>query len=142
MSERIKLSALSALLLLALVFSVLSTANTIQAVRNLQLQNHNVKAGKVKTIRAWMTVPAISRIYHVPENYVYRSLEISSPVSYHHVTLHEIATRKHQPVDQVLHTLQHAILIYRQQHPGITIQSRVYHSSKNHLTPVLGRAEP
>ena len=76
--------------------------------------------GKVSTIRAWMTVPAISRIYHVPEDYMYRSLEISSPASYHHVTLYEIANRKHQPVDQVIHTLQHAILIYRQQHPGIT----------------------
>jgi LysM repeat protein len=142
MSERIKLTLLSALLLLALVFSVLTTANTIQAVRNLQLQNHDVKAGKVTTIRAWMTVPAISRIYHIPEDYVYRTLEISSPVSYHHVTLYEIANRKHQPVDQIIHTLQHAIVIYRQQHPGITIPSRVHHSSKNHLAPILGRAEP
>ena len=142
MSERIKLSVLSALLLLALVFSAFTTANTFQAVRNLQLQNHDVKVGNVSTIRAWMTVPAISRIYHVPEDYVYRSLEISSPASYHHVTLYEIANRKQQPVNQVIHILQHAILIYRKQHPGIIIPSRVYHSSKKHLSPVVGRAEP
>ncbi|HEY6285024.1 MAG TPA: hypothetical protein VIX20_05135 [Ktedonobacteraceae bacterium] len=142
MSERIKLSVLSALLLLALLFSAFTTANTFQAVRNLQLQNHDVKVGNVSTIRAWMTVPAISRIYHIPEDYVYRSLEISNPASYHHVTLYEIANRKQQPVDQVIHNLQHAILIYRKQHPGITIPSRANHSSKKHLSPVLGRAEP
>jgi hypothetical protein len=142
MSERMKLSVLSALLLLALVISAFTIANTFQAVRNLQLRNHDVKVGNVSTIRAWMTVPAISRIYHVPEDYVYRSLEIASPTSYHHMTLYEIAHRKQKPVDQVIHTLQHAILSYRQQHPGITMPSRVYHSSKNHLAPVLGRAEP
>ena len=142
MSERVKLSALSVLLLLALAISAFASANTFQAVRNLQLRNHDVKVGNVSTIRTWMTVPTISRIYHVPEDYMYHSLEISSPASYHHVTLYELANRKHQPVDQVIHTLQHAILIYRQQHPSITMPSRVYHSSKNHLAPVSGRAEP
>ena len=142
MSERVKLSVLSVLLLLALAISAFASANTFQAVRNLQLRNHDVKAGKVSTISAWMTVPAISRIYHVPEDYVYQSLEISRPVSYHHVTLYEIANRKHQSVNQVIHTLQHAIMIYRQQHPDITMPSRVYHSSKNDLAPVVGRAEP
>jgi hypothetical protein len=142
MSERIKLSVLSALLLLALVISAFTIGNTVQAVRNLQLRNHDVKVGNVSTIRAWMTVPAISRIYHVPEDYVYHSLDTPNHVSYHHMTLYEIAYLKHKPVDQVIHTLQHAILIYRQQHPGIAMPSRVYHSSKNHLASVLGRAKP
>jgi hypothetical protein len=141
MSERIKLSVLSALLLLALVFSAFTIANTLHAVQNLQQRNHDVKVGNVNTIRPWMTVPAISRIYHVPEDYVYRSLEITNPVSYNHMTLYDIAHRKKQPVDNVIHTLQHAILIYRQQHPGITTPSRMYHSSKNHVAPVIGRAE-
>ena len=80
MSERVKLSVLSVLLLLALAISAFASANTFQAVRNLQLRNHDVKAGNVSTISAWMTVPTISRIYHVPEDYMYHSLEISSPV--------------------------------------------------------------
>ena len=113
MSERLKLSFLSALLLLALVISTFTIANTFHAVRNLQLRNHDVKVGNVSTIRDWMTVPAISRIYHVPEDYVYRSLEIASPTSYRHVTLYEIAHRKQQSVDQIIHTIQHAILSYR-----------------------------
>jgi len=142
MSERVKLSALSVLLLLALAISAFASANTFQAVRNLQLRNHDVKVGNVSTIRTWMTVPTISRIYHVPEDYMYHSLEISSPSSYHHATLFEIANRKQQPVDQVIYTLQHAILIYRKQHSRITMPSRVYHSSKNPLAPEVGRAEP
>jgi hypothetical protein len=124
MSERIKLGILSALLLLVLVCSVFAMANTFKAVRALQLRNHDVKVGNVTTIRAWMTVPAISRIYHVPEDYVYRSLEITSPATYHHVTLYEIAHRKRQPVDHVIRILQHAILIYRKQHPRITLPPR------------------
>lgn len=131
MSERVKLSVLSVLLLLALAISAFAMANTFQAVRNLQLRNHDVKVGNVSTICAWMTVPTVSRIYHVSEDYVYRSLEISSPSSYHHATLYEIAKRKQQPVDQVIHTLQQAILSYRKQHSGITIPSQVNHSSKN-----------
>jgi hypothetical protein len=141
MSEQIKLSVLSALLLLALAISAFTIADTFQAVRNLQLQNHDVKAGNVSTIRDWMTVPAISRIYHIPEDYVYHSLEITNSTSNHHVTLYEIANRKQKPVDQVIHIVQHAILTYRKQHHGITIPSRAHHSPKIQLSPVAGRAE-
>lgn len=142
MSERVKLTVLSVLLLLALAISTFAIANTFQAVRNLQLRNHDVKVGNVSTIRAWMTVPTVSRIYHVPENYVYHSLKISSPTSYHHVTLYEIANRKKQPVDQVIHTLEYAILSYRRQHHGATMPSQVNQPSKKHRSSALGRAVP
>src|SRR5215467_3465358 len=109
MSERIKLGTLSALLLLVLAFSVFAMANTFRAVRALQLRNHDVRMGNVSTIRAWMTIPTISRIYHVPEDYVYRSLDITSPAPYHHVTIYEVANRKQKPVNQVIYSLQYAI---------------------------------
>src|SRR5689334_10724896 len=102
MSERIKLGILSALLLLVLAFSVFAVVNTFQAVRALQMRNHEVKAGNVSTIRAWMTIPAISHIYHVPEDYVYRSLNVTHPAPNHPVTLYEVANRKQKPVDQVI----------------------------------------
>jgi hypothetical protein len=142
MNERIKLGILGALLLLVLAFSVFAMVNTFKAVRALQLRNQDVKVGNVTTIRAWMTIPAISRIYHVPEAYMYRSLEINSPASYHHMTLLGIANRKQQPVNQVIHTLQHAILTYRKQHPRITIPQRVKHSFNKQLSSVVGRAKP
>lgn len=142
MRERIKLGVLSALLLLALAFSAFTTANTFQAVRNLQLQNNSIRVGNVGTIRPWMTIPTISRIYHVPEDYFYRSLAISYPSTYHHVTLYEFASRKQQPVDKVIQIVRHAILTYRKQHHGITTPSRPHLSSKNHLSPVVGRTQP
>ena len=141
MSERIKLGILSALLLLVLAFSVFAVVNTFQAVRALQMRNHEVKAGNVSTIRAWMTIPAISHIYHVPEDYVYRSLNVTHPAPNHPVTLYEVANRKQKPVDQVIQTLQHAILLYRKQHPGNSISPSTKHTFNKDLSPPTGRAK-
>jgi len=137
-SDRVKLGFLCVLLLLALVFTAFTAANTFQAVRNLRLQNSGVRAGDVSTIRAWMTIHAISHIYHVPENYVYRSLDISSTLSFHHATLYEIASRKRQPLDQVIHTIQRAILTYRKRRDSISTPTR-HPSIAIHLSPALGR---
>jgi len=141
MSERIKIGILSALLLLVLAFSVFAMVNTYKAVQALQLRNHDIRMGNVSTIRSWMTIPAISRIYHVPEDYIYRSLDITTPAPYHHATLYEIANRKQKPVAQVIYTLQHAILLYRKQHPGITLPPRAKRFSNKGQLPVVERAK-
>jgi hypothetical protein len=141
MSERIKLAILSALLLLVLAFSVFAMVNTENAVRALQVRNHEVRTGNVSTIRSWMTIPAISHIYHVPEDYMYRSLDITHPAPYHHVTLYEIANHKQQPVDQVIQTLQHVILLYRKQHPSITLPLPMKYASYKVVSPARGRAK-
>ena len=141
MSERIKIGILSALLLLVLAFSVFAMVNTYKAVQALQLRNHDVRMGNVSTIRSWMTIPAISRIYHVPEDYVYRSLDVTHPAANHTVTLYDIANHKQKPVDQVIQTLQQAILLYRKQHPGSTLAPPAKHSSKKDLSPPTGRAK-
>ena len=116
MNERTKVGILSVLLLLVLAFAVFAAANTFQSVRNLQQQYSEAKAGDVSTIRPWMTIYAISHIYHVPEDYLYLSLETSNTVSPHHTALYQIASRKRQPVDQIIHTVQRAILAYRKKH--------------------------
>jgi len=141
MNERIKIGILSALLLFVLAFSVFAMVNTYKAVQALQVRNHDVRMGNVSTIRSWMTIPAISRIYHVPEDYIYRSLDITTPAPYHHATLYEIANRKQKPVDQVIRTLQHAILLYRKQHPGITLPPRAKRFSNKGQLPVVERAK-
>jgi hypothetical protein len=140
-SERAKLGVLYVLLLLALLFTGFAASNTFQAVRNLQLQNSSVRAGDVSTIRAWMTIIAVSHIYHVPEDFVYRSLGLSSNASFHRATLNEIARRKRQPVDEVIHTLQHAILTYRKEHPGISTPTQAHHSSMKHPSTTPRRVE-
>jgi hypothetical protein len=117
--ERTKLGLLCILLFLLLGMLAFTAANTVQAVRNFQQQQNAVKAGDVKAIHPWMTVHVISHIYHVPENYLYNSLQIDNPVPLRHETLYEIASHKRLPVDQVIHLIQHAILAYRKVHPII-----------------------
>ena len=140
-NERAKLGLLCILLLFALLFTAFTAANTLHAMRNLQQQYSSVKAGDVSTIRPWMTIHAISHIYHVPEDYLYRSLDTRDTGSLHHATLFEIASRKRQSVNQVIHTIQHAILTYRKGHPGISTPTPPHRSSKKHFSLAPGRTK-
>jgi hypothetical protein len=108
-SERVKLGILCILLLLALGCVAFTAANTVQAMRELQRQYSGVRAGDVSTIRPWMTIRAVSHVYHVPEGYLYRSLAIASTNSSQHATLSEIASRKRRTVEQIIRILQQAI---------------------------------
>jgi len=119
LSERTKLGLLCLLLLLVLGCLVFTTISTVQAVRHFQQEYREVKAGDVSTIHPWMTIHAVSRIYHVPENYLYCSLHISNPRLFRHATLYDIARRRQQPVDQVIHTIQDTILAYRKASPRL-----------------------
>src|SRR5437588_11953234 len=91
--------------------------NAFQSVESFQQQYNAVKTGDVDAIRPWMTIHAISHIYHVPEDYLYHSVQAGSPGTLRHVTLYEIANRKRQPVNQVIYTIQYTILAYRKEHP-------------------------
>jgi hypothetical protein len=134
-SERAKLGVLCVLLLLALGFTIVKVVDTFRAVRNLQMQNSGVRSGDVNTIRPWMTTHAISLIYRVPEDYVNSSLDVTSTPVHHHETLYEIASRKRQPVDRVIHTVQRAILIYRKGHRHISTPTHTHLSARKPLSP-------
>ena len=118
--ERTKLSLLCILLFLLLGLLAFTAANTFQAVRTFQQQQNAVKARDVKAIHPWMTIHVISHIYQVPEGYLYNSLQINNPAPLQRATLYEIASHKRLPVEQVIHTIQHAILAYRKVHPITT----------------------
>ena len=120
-SERTKLSIIGLLLLLILGVLIFTAVNTAQAVHNFQKQYSAVKVGDVGTIRPWMTLPVISHVYHVPEDYLSHSLIISDTTLLRKATLYEIADRKKQPVEQVVHTVQRSILTYRKEHTGFTV---------------------
>lgn len=116
MSERARLNFLSVLLLLALGIVTLTVVNTLQAVNDFRQENNATKAGDVTTIRPWMTIHVISRVYHVPEDYLDSSLQVAKADPLHHATLYEIAAHKRQPLDRLIHKLQYAILSYRKEH--------------------------
>jgi len=140
LSERVRLGLLCFLSLLVLGFLAFSAVNTIQAARNFQQQYSAVKTGDVKAIRPWMTIHAVSHIYHVPEDYLYRSLNIDKPASLRHLTLYDISKRKHQPVDQVIRSIQHAILAYRNMHPHLLTPVPTQHTHMK-PTPAPGRTK-
>lgn len=137
MSERVKLNLLCLLLLLVLGILIFAAINTVQAVRNFQQHSTAVKAGDVSTIHPWMTIHVVSHVYHVPEDDLYRSLQISSPTPFRHATLYEIASSKRQPVDRVIHILQQAILAYRKGHPDYLTPTP--HSGMKLHSPSPGR---
>ena len=117
LSERARFVLLCFLLLLILGFLAFAAVNTLRAAQSFQQQYSAVKTGDVRAIHPWMTIHVISDIYHVPEDDLYSSLNIGSPKVLRHATLYDIANRKRQPVDQVIRTIQHAILVYRIKHP-------------------------
>lgn len=135
MSERAKLGILCVLLLLATGFTIVKVVDTFDAVRNLQMQYSDARSGDVSTVRPWMTIHAISLIYHVPEGYVYTSLHVTSISAHRHETLYEIANHKRQSVDGVVHTVQRAILTYRKGHRRISTLTRTHLSARKPRSP-------
>lgn len=116
-SERAKVGVICVLLLLVLGYVAFSAVNTFQAVRSFQQQYSNTKTGNVNAIRPWMTLHAISLIYHVPKEYLYSKLNLTDTSTSRRATLYTIANRKKQPVDKLIHTIQVVILTYRREHP-------------------------
>ena len=141
LSERTRLWLLWLLLPLVLGVLVFTAANTFQAVRGFQQQYSAVKTGDVSTVHPWMTIHVISRVYHVPEVYLYRSLQIDTPASFRHITLNGIANRKLQPVDQIIRTVQHAILAYRKEHPIFFTPTPTLRTYLKPLSSAVGRTK-
>ena len=113
-SDKLKLICISLLLILGLL--AFSAIETVQAMRSFQHQYSAVKKGDVSTVHPWMTVHVISHVYHVPEDYLGHDLTITNAYQLRHATLYDIASRKRQPVERVVHTVQQAILVYRKEH--------------------------
>jgi hypothetical protein len=63
-----------------------------------------------------MTIHMVARIYHVPEDYLSRTLAVGNPEQVRHFTLNQIASTKKQPVNKLIQTVEHAILNYRKTH--------------------------
>jgi hypothetical protein len=139
LSERAKLNLLSFLLVLILGVLAITAVRASQAVHNFQQQYTKVKAGDVSTVRPWMTISVISHVYHVPENYLYRSLTLDNPAQLRRATLYQIAADQRQSVDQVIHTAQYAILRYRK-HQSSSVRTVLLHvTNRESLLLMPGR---
>ncbi|MBX5449575.1 MAG: hypothetical protein IRZ24_05860 [Thermogemmatispora sp.] len=116
LSLKLKILGLVLLLCLAVSTTVYAASSTYHAVQHLQQQSALVKAGDVRSIRPWMTIPYVAHLCHVPTAYLYQALHIPETPSVQHLTLHALALRTKRPVDSLIRTLQQAIETYRQQH--------------------------
>lgn len=137
--DRTTVGLLCLLLVFVLGFLGYSFIATVHAVQSFQQQYHAVRAHDVSAIRPWMTVPAISHFYRVPEDYLYKSLSMDNPVIVRHETLYEIASHKKQHVKQVIDTIQDAIIVYRKVHPLPATPTPTPHSKTLPRSPTPGR---
>lgn len=125
---------MTVLLVIALATTVLAAVSTIQAFQDFQQQHALVKAGDVRSIRSWMTIPYVAHLCHVPESYLYDTLHLtaSTPLS-NHLTLHMLAFRSQRPVDFVVSEVQRAIIAYRKKHPAGRVHPPPVHSKTRSL---------
>jgi hypothetical protein len=115
LSVRVKLIVMGVLLCLAVIGAVIATIATVQAFQRFQQTRHLVITGDVRSIQPWMTIHHVSIVYHVPENYLYESLNI--PRSHNErLSLTLLAERYKRPVNELIHEVQIAILLYREKH--------------------------
>jgi hypothetical protein len=90
---------------------------TVQAIQRFEQTRTLTAEGDVNTIRPWMTIPYISRVYHVPETFLYESLNIKDAQTAHHTSLRSLAIRYNRPLNKFISDVQTAITTFREQHP-------------------------
>lgn len=110
----IKLLITGLLLSLAVFLVCFSATNTIQAYKHVQQNNRRVQSGDVSTVSSWMTIPYISRVYHVPELCFTQTLNISNRTLAEHATLRTLADHYHWPLPTLIQRVQQVILQYHQ----------------------------
>jgi hypothetical protein len=115
MGTRIKLIGAGILLCLAVGLTVFFAVQTVHAVQRFEQSRYMAQSGDISTIRPWMTLPFISRVYHVPESYLLDDLHISDAHSVRHTTLYALAVRMHRSPTALVQQIQSAILTYRAQ---------------------------
>jgi hypothetical protein len=114
---RVKIILIAILLILSIGATVVAAVAAVQDYQSFQAQNASIAVGDVRAIRPWMTIPYIAHLCHVPESYLYQSLNITDTHPPRHITLHALAILKHTSVDAIVYRVQQAIDLYRQQHP-------------------------
>lgn len=124
MSIRLKFISVSLLLCVALVCTVFAATGTIRAYQQFEQDHQGVLTGDVNTIRPWMTLPYIARVYRVPAPCFYQSLQITDPVLRQHATLRSIADTQKEPVDALLFHVRTVIQNYRNHRLTCTVAPR------------------
>ncbi len=71
----------------------------------------------VELIQGWMTIPYVSRTYHVPIPYVFESIQIENTGSLQKTNLDAIAKLKGISSDELISLLKKSITVWQQTKP-------------------------
>jgi hypothetical protein len=104
-------------LVLALGATFIATYATINDVKTVHQHQEMARAGDVRLVRQWMTIPYVSHVYHIPTTVLYSSLQLKDNPANRHSTLQTLAIQRKQSADSVITKVQEAILTYRKSHP-------------------------
>ena len=107
---------LAALLILAGVSLILLFGwRAMRAFRHVREGPHETD---VSLIRDWMTIPYISRLYHVPPDFIFERLGLPEQDN-RHKSLHDLAqTYSANESDLIISQVQAIILEFQAQHDG------------------------
>lgn len=137
---RVKIVLITILLILSIGATVVAAVAAVQDYQRFQAQNASITTGDVRAIRPWMTIPYIAHLCHVPEGYLYQSLQITGMNPSRHSTLHALAIQYHASADDLVYRVQRAVEDYRQQHqPKPSSPSNWHRPKKSPLSLVLPR---
>jgi hypothetical protein len=130
---RLRLATVSILLCLALTTTVFAATRAVNSFQKFQQAQQMVNSGNVETLDSWMTLPYISRVYHVPQYCLAHYLHITSFEQEYHATLLDLAHAKNIPYNSFRNNMSAYILHYRA-HKSICV-SNVAPGSPVHLPP-------
>ncbi len=109
----LKFAFTSLLLCFALLVTAFTATGTIQAYQHFQQDHQSIQQGDVTTVRPWMTIPYIARVYHVPQPCFTQSLHLADRSLVEHATLRVLADHYQRPLERLIHDVQNVILHYR-----------------------------
>jgi hypothetical protein len=97
----------SCLILIGVCLIILFGWRTIRAFRHMREGPHETD---VTLIRGWMTIPYISRLYHVPPDYIFERLGLSEEIN-RHKSLNDISQLYPTPESNPLINQVQAIIL-------------------------------
>ncbi|HEX7736992.1 MAG TPA: hypothetical protein VF458_19260 [Ktedonobacteraceae bacterium] len=139
MKTSIKFIYTSLLLCLALWLTCATATGTIQAYQQFQQEHQRVQSGDAATVRPWMTIPYVARVYRVPEPCFTETLRLDDHWLVEHATLRVIADHYKRPVDKLIHDVRDVIQGYRRKQLFCGSAPPATQTTKLHLFPTSTR---
>ena len=108
---------LAVLLVLAACLLAVVGMRSVRAYQGLR-NEERIRAGELIGVRPWMTIPYIARVYEIPEDELFRLLDLPQTEAHRHLPLQALARQEGRDLDVYIAALNAAIDA-RRQTPGL-----------------------